>query len=173
MKRVNDIRDERFLKFLCVFWFFICLFLQIFFLQEPFSKMSSWQRASLTWQGNDITCLHPCGSRKLTMPRSDLSWLDIIRIPPVICGRSSSHVFFSKRARNLSGCQKSARTTEISILLYCEITATISSEVPSPGKRRHHIFLFEELSPQISSFDMIFEFTSHFFNCHIWMFLFW
>ena len=43
---------------------------------------------------------------------TDLSWLDIIRIPPVICGRSSSHIFFSKRARNLSGCQK--------IQLYCE-----------------------------------------------------
>ena len=72
MKRVNDIRDERFLKVLFVFWFFVCLLLQIFFLQERFPKMSSWQTASFSWQGNDITCLHPCGSRKLTIPRSAL-----------------------------------------------------------------------------------------------------
>ena len=31
---------------------------------------------------------------------------------------------------------------------------TISSEVPSLGKRRHNILFFEELSPKISLFDM-------------------
>ena len=66
----------------------------------------------MTFQRSSNSYLFPYGT--------DLSWLDIIRIPPVICGRSSSHIFFSKRARNLSGCQKSACTTEIMILLYCE-----------------------------------------------------
>ena len=55
------------------------------------------------------------------------------------------------------------------ILIFCflaSITATISSEIPSPGKGGLHISLFEGLSPQISPFDKIFESTSHFFDCH-------
>ena len=111
----------------------------------------------MTFQRSSNSYLFPYGT--------DLSWLDIIRIPQVICGRSSSHIFF----QNEQGTYQDARR----FCFIASITATISSEVPSPGKRRHHIFLFEELSPQISSFDMIFGFTSHFFNCHIWMFLFW
>ena len=98
----------------------------------------------MTFQLSSNSYLFPYGT--------DLSWLDTIRIPPVICGRSSSHIFF----QNEQGTYQDARR----FCFIASITATISSEVPSPGKRRHHIFLFEELSPQISSFDMIFGFTS-------------
>ena len=75
--------------------------------------------------------------------------------------------FLSKRVRNLSGWQKSAckLLNNLPIKFFCFIastTATISSEVPSLGKGRHHILLFGELSSQISSFDMIFESTPHF-----------
>ena len=69
-----------------------------------------------------------------------------------------------------------ASSSIISNLFFCfiaNITATISSEVPSLGKGRHHILLLGELFPQISSFYMIFESTPHFFNCHMWMFPFW
>ena len=38
---------------------------------------------------------------------------------------------------------------------------------------RHHILSFEELFPQISSFDMIFESTPHFFNFQGWTSQFW
>ena len=84
--------------------------------------------------------------------------------------------FSSKRVRNLQGCQKTVckRLKNLLILVYCfvalEFTVTIPSEVLSPGKVRHHILLVEELSPQISSFDMIFESTSLFIDCHEWMF---
>ena len=109
----------------------------------------------MTFQRSSNSYLFPYGT--------DLSCLDIIRIPQVICGRSSSHIFF----QNEQGTYQDARR----FCFIASITVTISLEIPSPGKRRHNIFLFEELSPQISSFDMIFESTSHFFN--IWMFLFW
>ena len=111
----------------------------------------------MTFQRSSNSYLFPYGT--------DLSWLDTIRIPSVICGRSSSHIFF----QNEQGTYQDARR----FCFIASITVTISLEIPSPGKRRHHIFLFEELPPQISSFDIIFESTSHFFNCHIWMFLFW
>ena len=65
--------DERLLIFHLFFYFFVCLLLQISFFQEPFSKMSSWQTASFTWQGNDNVQLPTCGSRKLAIPRSALS----------------------------------------------------------------------------------------------------
>ena len=64
--------DERLLIF-CLLSKFFCLLLQISFFQEPFSKMSSWQTASFTWQGNDNVQLPTCGSRKLAIPRSALS----------------------------------------------------------------------------------------------------
>ena len=65
--------DERFL-ISCLFSdFVVCLLLQISFFQEPFSKMSSWQTASFTWQGKDNAQLLTCGSRKLAIPRSALS----------------------------------------------------------------------------------------------------
>ena len=105
----------------------------------------------MTFQRSSNSYLFPYGT--------DLSWLDIIRIPQVICGRSSSHIFF----QNEQGTYQDARR----FCFIASITVTISLEIPSPGKRRHHIFLFEELPPQISSFDIIFESTSHFFNCHI------
>ena len=65
--------DERFLIFCLFSDFVVCLLLQISFFQEPFSKMSSWQTASFTWQGNDNAQLLTCGSRKLAIPRSALS----------------------------------------------------------------------------------------------------
>ena len=91
--------------------------------------------------------------------RTDLSCLDIMRIPWVICGRSSSHIFCQKRVRNSSGCQKSAckLLNNLLILIFCfiaSITATISSQVL--------------LVRGVSSFDMIFESTPRFFNCHGW-----
>ena len=64
--------DERLLIFCLFYDFFVCLLLQISFFQEPFSKMSSWQTASFTWQGNDNVQLPTCGSRKLAIPRSAL-----------------------------------------------------------------------------------------------------
>ena len=109
----------------------------------------------MTFQRSSNSYLFPHGT--------DLSWLYIIRIPPVICGRSSSHIFF----QNEQGTYQDARRVHAQLKLWfcfiASITATISLEIPSPGKRRHHIFWFEELSPQISSFDMIFESTSHLF----------
>ena len=51
---------------------------------------------------------------------TDSSCLDIIRIQSVICGRSSPHIFLSKRVKNLSGWQNSACTPNINFLLYCE-----------------------------------------------------
>ena len=144
----------------------------------------------VTFQRNSNSYLSPYGTV--------LSCLDTLRIPSVICRRSSSHIFcqnelirmpdeclhafipcsfFVKTSKNLSECQKSACAllNNLLILIFCfiaSITATISSEVPSPGKGHHHILLFEELSRQISSnsFDMVFESTSPFFNCHRWMF---
>ena len=65
--------DERFLIFCLFSDFVVCLLLQISFFQEPFSKMSSWQTASFTWQGNDNAQLLTSGSRKLVIPRSALS----------------------------------------------------------------------------------------------------
>ena len=64
---------ERFLIFCLFSDFVVCLLLQISFFQEPFSKMSSWQTASFTWQGNDNAQLHTSGSRKLVIPRSAFS----------------------------------------------------------------------------------------------------
>ena len=65
--------DERFLIFCLFSDFDVCMLLQISFFQEPFSKMSSWQTASFTWQGNDNAQLHTSGSRKLVIPRSAFS----------------------------------------------------------------------------------------------------
>ena len=65
--------DERFLIFFLFSDFVVCLLMQISFFQEPFSKMSSWQTASFTWQGNDNAQLHTSGSRKLVIPGSALS----------------------------------------------------------------------------------------------------
>ena len=65
--------DERLLIFCLLSEFFFCLMLQISFFHEPLSKMSSWQRASFTRQGNDNAQLHTCGSRKLAILRSALS----------------------------------------------------------------------------------------------------
>ena len=115
-------------------------------------------RILMSFQRNSNSYLSPHGT--------DLSYIDIIRIPSVICGRSSSHIF----CQNGYGTYQDARRVHAQlILIFCfiaNITMTISSEVPSPGKRLHHILLFEELSPQISSFDMIFESTPQLFNCH-------
>ena len=97
--------------------------------------------------------------------RTDLSCLDIMRIPWVICGWSSSHIFCQKRVRNLSWCQKNACKLLNNLLIL--ISCFIASEVPSLGKGRHHILSFEELFPQLSSFDMIFESTPY------WMSQFW
>ena len=69
----HNTHDERFLIFCLFSDFVVCLLLQISFFQEPFSKMSSWQTASFTWQGNDNAQLHTSGSRKLVIPRSALS----------------------------------------------------------------------------------------------------
>ena len=93
------------------------------------------------------------------------SRLDIMRIPWVVCGWSSSHIFCQKRVRNSSGRQKSACKLLNNLLIL--ISCFIASEVPSLGMGRHHILSFEELFPQISSFDMIFESTPH------WMSQFW
>ena len=103
--------------------------------------------------------------------RTDLSCLDIMRIPWVVCGWSSSHIFCQKRVRNSSGRQKSACKFLNNFLIL--IFSFIASEVPSLGKGRHHILSFEELFPQISSFDMIFESTPHFFNFQGWTSQFW
>ena len=103
--------------------------------------------------------------------RTDLSCLDIMRISWVVCKRSSSHIFCQKRVRNLAGCQKSACKLLSNLLIL--IFSFIASEVPSLRKGRHHILSFEELFPQISSFDMIFESTPHFFNFQGWMSQFW
>ena len=65
--------DQQFLIFCLFSDFVVCLLLQISFFPEPFSKMSSWQTASFTWQGNDNAQLHTSGSRKLVIPRSALS----------------------------------------------------------------------------------------------------
>ena len=88
-----------------------------------------------------------------------------MRIPWVVCGWSSSHIFCQKRVRNSSGRQKSACKLLNNLLIL--ISCFIASEVPSLGMGRHHILSFEELFPQISSFDMIFESTPH------WMSQFW
>ena len=128
-------------------------------------------------------CLIPCDIGILMTFQGNsnygtvLSCLDTLRIPSVICRRSSSHIFcqnelirmpdecmhafipcsfFVKTSKNLSECQESACAllNNLLILIFCfiaSITATISSEVPSPGKGHHHILLFEELSRQISS----------------------
>ena len=94
-----------------------------------------------------------------------------MRIPWVVCGWSSSHIFCQKRVRNSSGRQKSACKLLNNLLIL--ISCFIASEVPSLGMGRHHILSFEELFPQISSFDMIFESTPHFFNFQGWMSQFW
>ena len=102
--------------------------------------------------------------------RTDLTCLDIKRILTVICGWSSSDMFCQSEygtyqdARTESACQLLINTLLLIFCFIASITATLSSEVPSPGKGRHHILLFEELSPQTSSFEMIFESTSHLFN---------
>ena len=104
---------------------------------------------------------------------TDSSCLDIIRIPSVICGRSSPHIFCQNGLRIY---QDGKIVHALLILIFCfiaSITATICSEVQSLGKLRHHILLFEEVSPQISSFDMILESTSNFFSCHRRMFESW
>ena len=62
--------------------------------------------------------------------------------------------------------EECAPLDNILVPIFCfftSITATISSELPLPGKGRHHILLFQELSPQISSFPLILEITSQFF----------
>ena len=109
--------------------------------------------------------------------RTDFSCLDIIIIPSVIRRRCSLHIFCqSKLGTHQDTRRVHASSSIISNLFFCfiaNITATISSEVPSLGKGRHHILLLGELFPQISSFYMIFESTPHFFNCHMWMFPFW
>ena len=114
------------------------------------------------WDSNDISTQQQFNSNSCRSPyRSDLSCLDIMRIPWVICGRSSSHIFCQKRVKNSSGCQKTACKflNNLLILFFC----FIASEVPSLGKGRHHILSFEELFPQLSSTNMIFESTPHFF----------
>ena len=101
--------------------------------------------------------------------RTDQSCSDMM----IILRRSCSYIFVKTRNELIKMPEGCKLLNDLLILIFCflaSITVTISSEVPSPGKRRHYILLFEELSPQISSFDMIFESTSHFFNCHRWMF---
>ena len=51
----------------------------------------------MTFQRSSNSYLFPYGT--------DLNWLDIIRIPRVICGRSSSHIFF----QNKQGTYQDAR----------------------------------------------------------------
>ena len=80
--------------------------------------------------------------------RTDFSYLDIMRIPSVNCGRGSSHIF----CQNEEGTYQNSACKLLSnllIIIFCfiaSITETISSEVSSPGKGSHHILLFEELS---------------------------
>ena len=93
----------------------------------------------MTFQRNSNSCRFPS--------RTDLDCLDmmIIRMPEE-CKLRNDHLIF----------------------IFCFlaiITVSISSEVP--GNLRHHILSFEDKS-QISSFDIIFESTSHFFNFHRW-----
>ena len=97
----------------------------------------------MTFQQNSNSYRSPYGT--------DSSCLDVMSIPSVICGRSSSDIFLSKRVRNSSGCQKSAckLLNNLPILTFCfiaGITATIPSELPSPCQGRYHILLFKELS---------------------------
>ena len=123
-------------------------------------------------ESDDISTQQQFNSNSYRSPyRTDLSCLDIMRISWVVCGWSSSHIFCQKRVRNLSGCQKTACKLLNNLLIL--ISCFIASEVPSLGKGRHHILSFEELFPQISSFDMIFESTPHFFNFQGWMSQFW
>ena len=86
--------------------------------------------------------------------RTDLSCLDIMRNPWVVCGHSSPIFYVKKWVRNLSWCQKRKSAcrllNNLLILIFCfiaSITVTTSSEVPLPGKGHHHILSLEELSP--------------------------
>ena len=102
--------------------------------------------------------------------RTDLVCLDMMRIPSVIFGRSSSHIFVETR-KELIRMSEECKLLNILISYFLAgITATISSKVPSPGNGCHPVLFFEYLSLQISSFDMMFESTSYFLNCHRWTF---
>ena len=98
--------------------------------------------------------------------RTGLSCWDIMRIPSVNCGQSSPYIFCQYEYGTHQDARKVCAAWQYlstNFLLFTSITATISSELPLPGKGRHHILLFQELSPQISSFPLILEITSQFF----------
>ena len=91
-------------------------------------------------------------------------WLELVRYNKNLASYLRAILFayfFSKRARNLSGCQKSARTTEISILLDCEQNTNTELINLTQPKKHGQLIIFYWYLHNVAWWKVITQNSSH------------